>query len=363
MISEHTQGMRLFCVGDIAICEDLTPHGRWPTPAGFEPNENSHLLFNFEFPVGTHLNPKPRGNGQRFLADPHAIEVLQEWAPAFVTLANNHILDADYIGLMRTYKTFSDCGFKPLGAGLVEDEHRQFRIWKTDKGTLAILNWVFPETHPDWDENPGANCWSGLDDSRTLIHRLKKEADWVIAVLHWSDELFGYPRPEDRSIAAALATQGVDLIIGQHPHVVRGWEVIAGCPVFYSIGNFYFSDVQDSSGKWILKEAPLNRASLGMDIRFSKGAKLTITPHSFWRSKGKTISDPFKRAERQLYRLSIPLQKYNLKDYSVWYQKKRRWFDHVGYRIQFRLHQISPSELISITAQKIHHLISVALNL
>ncbi|MFZ6020888.1 MAG: CapA family protein [Chloroflexota bacterium] len=358
MANENTCRMRLFCVGDIAICEDLTPLGNWRPPAGIEPDECNQILFNFEFPIGEHLNPNPRGSGERFMANPHSIEVLKGWAPAFVTLANNHILDADSSGLMSTYQTLTSYGFKPLGAGFLEDEHRQFRFWKTGNGTLAILNWVFPETHPDLDNNPGANCWPGLDNSRTLIYRLKEEADWVIAVLHWSDELFGYPRPEDRLLAAALAAQGVDLIIGQHPHVVRGCEIIAGCPIFYSIGDFYFSDLQDHSGKWILKEAPLNRTSLGIDIRFSKGEKLHISTHSFWRSKKNTISDPFRRAERQLHHLSIPLQKYTLADYSIWYQKKRRWFDRFGYRIQFRLYQTAPLDLVSFAAKKIRRVLS-----
>ncbi|GAP11683.1 bacterial capsule synthesis protein PGA_cap [Bellilinea caldifistulae] len=354
--------MRLFCVGDIAICEDLSRNGSWPPPAGIQLNEHSRILFNFEFPIGTHLNPSPRASGERFMADPHAIQALKGWAPAFVTLANNHILDADSSGLMRTCQSLSACGFKPLGAGFLDEENRRYRIWETVHGTLAILNWVFPETHPDPGQNPGANCWQGLEESATLIQVLRKEADWVIAVLHWSDELFGYPRPEDRMIAAALADQGVDLIIGQHPHVVRGWEIFNGCPVFYSIGDFYFSDIQDGSGKWILKEAPLNRASLGVDIRFSRGNKPLISTHSFWRVKGKTISDPLRRAERQLLHLSKPLQKYPLYDYAEWYQKKRRWFDRVGYRLQFRLHQISPIEFMSITAQKIRGLFSARVN-
>ena len=39
-----------------------------------------------------------------------------------------------------------------------------------------------------------------------------------------------------------FADLGVTAIIGHHPHVVRGMEIIDSCPVFYSIGNFYFSE-------------------------------------------------------------------------------------------------------------------------
>lgn len=43
-----------------------------------------------------------------------------------------------------------------------------------------------------------------------------------------------------REIAAAAVESGVDVIVGHHPHVIQGVEVINGKPVFYSLGNFIF---------------------------------------------------------------------------------------------------------------------------
>ena len=58
------------------------------------------------------------------------------------------------------------------------------------------------------------------------MEKAKGEADWVMVVVHWSDELFPYPRPEDRATARELAQMGADLVVGHHPHVVRGMEII-----------------------------------------------------------------------------------------------------------------------------------------
>ena len=347
--------LRLLCLGDVAICEDLSKQGSWQPPAGLKPDENTQILFNFEIPLGAQLNPLPRSSGPRFLAHPCAVETVKRWAPGFVALANNHILDGEAEGLITTCEQLTRAGFKVVGAGFVGDQHREVQIWENRCGSLAILNWVFPETHPEWDQNPGPNCWKGLDYSCSLLSRYKKEVNWIVVVLHWSDELFAFPHPQDRLIAKGLAEQGADIIIGHHPHVIRGWEQFGNCAVFYSLGNFYFSDIRDESGNWLVKEAPRNRESLGVEIHFSKGGKPQIFLHSFWRVDGQTKSDTFHRAERRLNAVSKPLQKLDIEVYPIWYQKKRQWFNRIGYRWHFRLHQLGTRQFFMTVAQKIRH--------
>ncbi|MEW6179437.1 MAG: CapA family protein [Chloroflexota bacterium] len=354
------QKLRLLCIGDVAICEDLSTTKRWPPPADLKPDETSHILFNFELPVGSKLNPAPRNSGPRFLAHPAAVDILKNWAPGFATLANNHILDGEAEGLKTTYDQLSRASFKPIGAGFRGESHRELRVWETALGSLAILNWVFPETHPDWDKNPGANCWQGLEHSRRMIFNLKKEVDWILVVLHWSDELFAFPRPEDRLTAAALAEQGAGIIVGHHPHVVRGWEMMGNCPVFYSLGDFYFSNIRASDGKWLSKEAPLNRESLGVELLFCRGEKPQIRLHSFWQVERRTISDPLRRAERRLAHLSHPLHNLRVEEYPIWYHKKRRWFDQVGYRLHFRRYQITTNEMMQIIVRNMRRMFTLS---
>ena len=55
-------------------------------------------------------------------------------------------------------------------------------------------------------------------------------------VAQFQDPLATYQRP----LAEALVQAGADVIVGHHPHVLHGIEVIAGRPVFHSLGNFLF---------------------------------------------------------------------------------------------------------------------------
>jgi hypothetical protein len=233
--------MQLLCIGDIALADMNLSEDEWGVPRGVVPGEDLRILFNWELPMGKTKNPMPRSRGPRLLAHPDSWRVIQGWAPGFGTLATNHILDAGEEGLSNTIESLHQAGFATVGAGRNLEEIEKPLFWETAEGCLAVVNWVFPETHPDWLSVPGPNCWPGLVAAKRTIQALKQQVDWILTVVHWSDEHFPYPRPEDRAIVRELAQMGVDLVVSHHPHVVRGVEVIGFCPVFYSLGNFYFS--------------------------------------------------------------------------------------------------------------------------
>ena len=101
----------------------------------------------------------PRGSGPGLLAHPSSTRVISNWAPGFATLATNHILDGGERGLENTIESLIQTGFKTVGAGKTLKEITKALFWETAEGQLAIVNWVFPETHPDWMSVPGPICW------------------------------------------------------------------------------------------------------------------------------------------------------------------------------------------------------------
>jgi poly-gamma-glutamate synthesis protein (capsule biosynthesis protein) len=81
--------------------------------------------------------------------------------------------------------------------------------------------------------------------------------------LHWGiEESFKIP-PEQVEFAHKLIDDGVDLILGHHPHQFQGMEVYKGKPIIYSMGNFLF-DQND----------PENMESFIIDMKY-KGTELT----------------------------------------------------------------------------------------
>ena len=70
------------------------------------------------------------------------------------------------------------------------------------------------------------------------VQNIKEEVDFVIVSLHWGDEFIETPSPEDIQLAREIIDSGADLIIGHHPHVLRGIEEYNGGCIVYSLGNF-----------------------------------------------------------------------------------------------------------------------------
>jgi hypothetical protein len=330
--------MKLFCLGDLGFSTEGQNGLEWEPPAGLVPGGLTRILLNWELPLGEKANPKPR-HGPRLFAKPEAARVIGRWAPGFVALANNHVMDAGVVGLAVTIKTFREMGFSSVGAGLGVDEITCPLVWETVYGRLGILNWVFADTHPEWLSVPGPNCWPGPEAAAQIISILKQSVDWMLVLAHWSDELCPYPQPVDRTIARGLVKAGADLVIAHHPHVVRGMEKVDGCPIFYSLGNYYFSDFDGQVKGWNLKPAPRNRESLGVEIDFRRGQKPEYKVHSFWQVDQQVNIDPKRRAERRLKWASRPLKKDN-PAYKAWYAVQRPLFSFWGYRVHFRLPQL-----------------------
>ena len=75
------------------------------------------------------------------------------------------------------------------------------------------------------------------------IARYRDQVDLLMVAMHWGTEYMTYPTNEQKEISEYLASLGVDLIIGTHPHVIEPIEYIDDTLVIYSLGNFISSQI------------------------------------------------------------------------------------------------------------------------
>lgn len=68
-------------------------------------------------------------------------------------------------------------------------------------------------------------------------------AEVTVALVHWGVEYEDAPRPRQREVADVLASAGVDVILGAHPHWVQPVEYVGKTLVFWSLGNFVFDQM------------------------------------------------------------------------------------------------------------------------
>lgn len=174
------------------------------------------------------------GVGTRFIdgfLDAFGVAADKLW----LSLANNHALDCGLEGLRETVSVLQERGITVIGcrdAGrtpLKTTERRGLRL-----GFAAWTDWInrHPETareHIWFGGDVEALDWSGLRQR----HRL----DTLCVLPHWDFEFRHFPQPATRARAARLAESGVDLIVGQHPHVLQPVERHGAGLCAYSLGD------------------------------------------------------------------------------------------------------------------------------
>ena len=124
---------------------------------------------------------------------------------------------------------------------------------------------------------PEIETWVDAKELRELkqdVATLRSKVDLVVLSCHWgvssSTETLDY----QREIAAAAVESGADVVMGHHPHVIQGVEVIAGKPIFYSLGNFVFG--------WE-KMQSRHRAGMAVLCEVSDGGLQKVDVRPMWR--------------------------------------------------------------------------------
>jgi len=163
-----------------------------------------------------------------------------------VATANNHSLDRGKKGLERTLSVLESAGLKHFGIYRDTAEktaNYPFVVEKNDI-KLVFLNYTYG-TNMLVEEAP--NIVNRIDSAQILtdIKRAKLNfPDFIIAFMHWGNEYENKENATQRELAQFLALNGVNLIIGSHPHVVQPFGKIYvpgnkdSVPVIYSLGNF-----------------------------------------------------------------------------------------------------------------------------
>jgi hypothetical protein len=73
------------------------------------------------------------------------------------------------------------------------------------------------------------------------IRKAKQQADLVFVSFHWGVHLIpAVIAMYQYEVGHAAIDAGADLVLGHHPHILKGIEIYKGKPIFFSIGNFAF---------------------------------------------------------------------------------------------------------------------------
>ncbi|MCM1045825.1 MAG: CapA family protein [Candidatus Gastranaerophilales bacterium] len=161
--------------------------------------------------------------------------------------ATNHALDKGKRGLLNCLAFWGTQypDMAVLGIAESQAERDEIYVYEQDGIKIAILNYTYgtngialPEDMPY-----GVNL---LQEEQVLsdLQRANQEADFVIVCPHWGTEYnLGISAEQERWTQIFLEN-GVDLVLGTHPHVIEPIEWVEDADsgretlVYYSLGNF-----------------------------------------------------------------------------------------------------------------------------
>lgn len=170
-----------------------------------------------------------------------------------LTFANNHSYDRGMQGIVNTRKNLKAAGIQTTGAYEKKEQRDDILVVERNGIRFAILAYTYDTNQWIDAENSFAvnhflNEEHMFDDrcKKQLardVQKAKEQADVVIAAMHWGTEFTYEIDAAQRDAAGFLNEQGVDIIIGNHPHCLQRVETLTNAQgketfVMYSLGNF-----------------------------------------------------------------------------------------------------------------------------
>lgn len=177
--------------------------------------------------------------------DEFAVALKDAGFDLFLT-ANNHTLDRSDAGLRRTLTVLDSLQVDHTGTFYDKSERdAKVPFIKSVNGIkVAFLNYTYGTN--GLEAKSGAEvAYINKDEMAAEIEKARKAgAEFVVVLPHWGVEYVLTENANQRDLAQYLIDNGVDMIIGGHPHVVQPMKVIHSDKydkdvlVVYSLGNF-----------------------------------------------------------------------------------------------------------------------------
>lgn len=164
-----------------------------------------------------------------------------------ISLANNHVLDrgeaaiASSIGYWQSQKII-------YSGSEIDENINQVKYFNMNGIDFAFVAYTYGTNgikHPQMKMHL-ANIYD-RDKALADIKEARAVVDVIIVSMHWGNEYENYPSQTQIAQSEYLASLGVDIIIGHHPHVIQPVDRIEldnhSTFIIYSLGNFLSDQV------------------------------------------------------------------------------------------------------------------------
>lgn len=194
----------------------------------------------------------------RFNAPEHLAIDLKELGVDIMTTANNHSLDKGFSGLESTLNFLDESEITHVGTARTEEEQNTILFKDLNGIKTAFLAYTYG-TNGITVPKDKKFCINLIDKDFMLkqINQAKEEgAELIVVSMHWGIEYQTTENVEQDKLAEFLIKNGVDIILGSHPHVLQPMKMLKvetnegeekeGLVIF-SQGNFFSNQSQENT--------------------------------------------------------------------------------------------------------------------
>ena len=194
-----------------------------------------------------------------------------------LSTAGNHALDMGFSGLSRTIDVLDKADISLLGTYKTQEDQDKVLIKYVKGVKIAFINYTY-----------GTNGISVPSDKKFCINLIDKDlikkhietaknqnADIIVACMHWGTEYQTKQNSEQKELADFLFQNGVNVIIGNHPHVIQPMEKRT---VTLEDGSTRDGFVAYALGNFICDQNAVNtRDSIILNLKITKHTDGSIT--------------------------------------------------------------------------------------
>lgn len=240
-----------------------------------------------------------------FNAPDEVLDALKDAGFDVLTTVNNHCLDTRKQGIINTIEKIQSRGMDTVGT--YKEKPKTRVLIKDVKGIkIAFLAYTEMvnglEVYLDpIDLEAMVNIIDEMKIKEDIKYAKEENADIIVASMHWGNEYERIQTANQEILAEMMLTEGVDIILGSHPHVIQPSKIyeIDGKKKFviYSMGNFISNQRIETLAPYGMTEQITKYTEDGIivDIEIEKNGETNETYINnieyipLWVYKGKSL--------------------------------------------------------------------------
>lgn len=210
-----------------------------------------------------------------------------------IQMANSYSIQNGLIGLSASLNAIRNAGMEPLGAYATVSDFNKTKgyticeVQGIKVAFVAFTKGVGGMGMPAGSEQCVNLLYEDYDEGYKTINRkgitqiLKnvqaEKPDLVVAMLHWGSVNNDTISTTQKSIISLMQKNGVDVIIGTHPHLLQKIELDekTGKLVAYSLGDFYGDATLGGSNYSVILDIEVTKDS---DLKTTKVTDFSYVP-------------------------------------------------------------------------------------